>query len=483
MHASVLQQLFAATRESCKTVAELVDEKGAESLDENDVLAVFRQEFYCPGRGPTGTLSSSCPSLELASDAPKNHLRGGICDQHDEKAAVYLCGHSLGLLPKRAYRLVSEHLELWARLGVRGHFEGPDPWYTFDERPLNVGGAEIVGALPHEVVYMNSLTVNLHLMMIAFYRPTAKRHRILIEKHSFPSDRCVVLSQVAYHGYDPATAILEVGAGSEDAGLIDLNQLESVLNEYSDEIALVLLPGVQYLTGQLLPMEELVNIVRKTSKDIKIGFDLAHAVGNVVLKLHEWAPDFACWCCYKYMNGGPGAVAGCFVNEKHTCATDLERLPRLCGWWGLERSCRFETPRALSLPSGAKSFQLSNPPILALAPVVASLEIFRMAGGMQAIRQKSVLLTGYLELLLEQLVKEKVLIITPQDPNSRGCQLSLKLNCSATAKELCERLANEGFICDAREPNILRVAPVPLYNSFSDVHSFVRALVRLTSIP
>lgn len=469
--------LLAATNGKCQSVAQLVERSGAESLDAGDRLAAFREEFYFPLRD--GFLEASkdrvlIPNFEKPEDGKEVSVAS--CPESATSRVTYLCGHSLGLMPKRACALVSKHLNLWARLGVKAHFQGADPWYSYDEQPMLAGGAEIVGALPHEVVYMNSLTVNLHLMMVSFYRPTTDRFRIIMEKDAFPSDRCVVLSQVIYHGLDPSEAVLEVGFGFDNGGLIKFEQLRSLIMDHSKDVALVLLPGVHYLTGQLLPMERIVRLVREASPEMRIGFDLAHAVGNVILKLHEWAPDFACWCSYKYLNGGPGAVAGCFVSEKHALETDVTVLPRFCGWWGLERTRRFEAPRTLTLPSGASSFQLSNPPILSLAPVVASLEIFHAAGGMDAVRKKSVLLTGYMELLLDRNLGHLVESITPRDPANRGCQLSLRILTADRASEICQKLAEAGFICDSREPNILRVAPVPLYNSFEDVFSFVHAL-------
>ncbi|KAK4530885.1 hypothetical protein CCYA_CCYA06G1742 [Cyanidiococcus yangmingshanensis] len=476
MEESIVSELIAATNGNCKSVAEIAELSGAIALDMNDRLSGFRKEFCLPLCEDVETEATDTASVRKQSSPQSAVDRRKRCDGGVRPSAVYLCGHSLGLLPKRTRELVSVHLDLWAQLGVRAHFEGTQPWYSYEEEPIRAGGADIVGALPHEVVYMNSLTVNLHLMMVAFYRPTTQRYRVIIEKDSFPSDRCVVLSQVIHHGFDPSTAIIEIGSKSDDGSLIDFENLRSLIIQHSEDVALVLLPGVHYLTGQLLPMRELVRVVREASSEMRIGFDLAHAVGNVILRLHEWAPDFACWCSYKYLNGGPGAVAGCFVSEKHALTTDISALPRFCGWWGLERAHRFETPRLLTLTSGASSFQLSNPPILSLVPVVASLEIFRAAGGMEVIQQKSVLLTGYLELLLERNIGEVVEFITPREPNNRGSQLSLRLKIAVRASRVCEKLAQRGFICDSREPNILRVAPAPLYNSFEDVYSFARAL-------
>jgi kynureninase len=409
----------------------------AEQLDRSDALAPFRDEFHLPQR-------------------------------HDGSPSVYLCGHSLGLASRRALRIVNEELEHWARLGVDGHFDSPRPWLSYHELLTN-GLAHLTGAAPIEVVAMNSLTVNLHLMLATFYRPTPERYKILIEQQAFSSDRYAVASQIVRHGLDPAAALLAI-APDED-GALSTGRLCDVIEREGARIAVVLLPGVQYLTGQWLDMRTLAECARK--QGCIVGFDLAHAVGNVPLQLHDWNADFAVWCGYKYLNGGPGATAGCFVHERHARNFDL---PRFAGWWGHDKSSRFDMPAQFRPLPGAEGWQISNPPILSTAPLVASMELFERAG-MQTLRAKSVLLTGYLESLLRQQLSDSVTIITPSDRDARGCQLSLRLRRSAEdARAVHKSLGARGFVCDWREPDVIRAAPVPLYNTFTEVWEFVEAL-------
>ncbi len=419
------------------------DRSYAEQQDRDDPLSSFRAAFYFPKR---------------ANDTP----------------VVYLCGHSLGLQPKDARRVLNEELDAWAELGVDAHFDSKRPWVSFHER-LAPSLAQLAGALPSEVVAMNSLTVNLHLMLASFYRPRGARAKILIEQRAFSSDRYAVRSHLAQRGIDPATAVIEVEPRFEEDTFYTDDICELIANR-ADEIALVLLPGIQYLTGQCFDMERISATARKHG--CFVGFDLAHAMGNVPLKLHDWGADFAVWCGYKYLNGGPGAIGGCFVHERHGTAFEL---PRFAGWWGHDKRSRFAMPDAFQPLQGAEGWQLSNPSIFAAAPLLASLEQFDRAG-IDTLRARSIRLTGYLELLLGTWLGEDVDILTPSNIEARGCQLSLRLNKPANeARAIHERLSRAGYICDWREPDVIRVAPVPLYNTFVDVWAFADALKRLCS--
>lgn len=412
-----------------------LDTMYAAELDSADELAGFRERFLIPKR---------------------NNL--------DEE--IYLCGNSLGLQPKTAREFIEQELREWELLGVRGHFAAKRPWMPYHEF-LTEKTAELVGALPSEVVNMNTLTTNLHLMMVSFYRPTSQRYKLLIEKGAFPSDRYATESQVRFHGFDPLDALLEIGPREGETVIRD-EDLYALIESQGDEIALIMLPGVQYYTGQVFDMQEVTRLGHR--KGCMVGFDLAHATGNLVMQLHDWNVDFAVWCNYKYMNAGPGAVAGCFVHEDH----HREPLPRFAGWWGHDKQTRFSMgPDFHPIPS-VEGWQLSNPPILALAPILASLEIFHEAG-MQRLRAKSERLTGYLEHLLRERLPENVEIITPLEPSRRGCQLSLRVT-SGDGRQVFETLENGGVTCDWREPDVIRVAPVPLYNSFVDVSRFVQEL-------
>jgi kynureninase len=381
---------------------------------------------------------------------------------------VYLSGHSLGLQPKTAAAYVEEELKEWARLGVEGHFQAKNPWMPY-HRLLAEQTAELVGAEPREVVVMNSLTVNLHLMMVSFYRPTRERHKIVVERGAFPSDQYAVKSQIRFHGLDPATSLIELTPRADEACLRD-EDIEELIEREGDTIALILLGGVNYQTGQAFDMEGITRLGR--ARGCVVGLDLAHAAGNLPLKLHEWGPDFAVWCSYKYLNGGPGCVAGCFVHERHARAWDV---PRFAGWWGHDEQSRFEMGPDFQAMSGAEGWQLSNPSIVSLAVLRASMDIFHEAG-MERLRAKSISLTGYLEFqlneLLKQNVSQKFSIITPVEPDRRGAQISIRIHQKGRA--LCQRLAREGVVGDWREPNTFRVAPVPLYNSYRDVFRFVR---------
>jgi len=407
------------------------------AMDDRDPLKEFRGRFLFP------------------------KAEGGDC--------VYLCGHSLGLQPKTAAAYVEEELKEWARLGVEGHFQAKNPWMPY-HRLLAKQTAELVGAEPREVVVMNSLTINLHLMMVSFYRPTRERHKIVVERGAFPSDQYAVKSQIRFHGLDPATSLIELTPRADEACLRD-EDIEELIEREADTIAVILLGGVNYQTGQAFDMEGITRLGR--ARGCVVGLDLAHAAGNLPLKLHEWGPDFAVWCSYKYLNGGPGCVAGCFVHERHARAWDV---PRFAGWWGHDEQSRFEMGPDFQAMSGAEGWQLSNPSIVSLAVLRASMDIFHEAG-MERLRAKSISLTGYLEFLLNQLllkqnVSQKFSIITPIEPDRRGAQISIRIHQKGRA--LCERLAWEGVVGDWREPDIFRVAPVPLYNSYHDVSRFVR---------
>jgi len=389
----------------------------------------------------------------------------------DGGPGVYFCGHSLGLAPRSAADAVNEELAMWAERGVEGHFDPLRPWTRFHER-LTAPLAELSGALRSEVVAMNTLTVNLHLMLTSFYRPSGARTRILIEQRAFSSDRYAVDSHIRLHGLDPQRALLQIGPREGESGIRTEDVCE-LLEREGQQIATVLLSGVQYLSGQRFDMASIASCARR--QGCVVGFDLAHAIGNVPLQLHDWNTDFAVWCGYKYLNGGPGAIGGCFVHERHARAFDL---PRLAGWWGHDTSTRFAMPEAFGPQAGAPGWQVSNLPILSAAPLLASLALFQEAG-IDALRTKSVRLTGYLESLLRATLSESVTILTPSEPLARGCQLSLRLRRSSSeARAVYTALIRDGFICDWREPDVIRVAPVPLYNTFTEVQQFVTALTR-----
>jgi kynureninase len=409
----------------------------ARAQDRADPLARFRDEFHIPKSA------------------------GGAEE-------VYLCGHSLGLMPKRAETYVLEELAIWKRRGVRGHFEPERPWMPYHEL-LTEPSAALVGAEPHEVAVMGSLTANLHLMMVSFYRPTLERHKVLIEDRAFSSDRYAVESQIRFHGLEPASSLLVARPRTGEACLRREDLAETIERE-GDAIALILMPGVQYYTGEVFDLDEITRLGH--GRGCVVGFDLAHAAGNIPLALHDTGCDFACWCSYKYLNGGPGAVGGLFVHERHARRTDV---PRLAGWWGHDKDTRFEMgPEFRAIP-GAEGWQQSNPPILALAAVRAALEVFGEAGGMAALRAKSERLTGFLESLLRRELPEHIEILTPSEPARRGCQLSLRIK-TTDGRGLYERITAAGITCDWREPDVMRVAPVPLYNRFEDAHRFVEAL-------
>ncbi len=407
----------------------------AKGLDQKDSLKKYRELFHFP------------------KDSKGNHL-------------IYLCGNSLGLQPKSAKSYIDQELDDWARLGVEGHFHAKHPWMPYHEI-LTQKMAGVVNAKPVEVVVMNSLTVNLHLMMVSFYRPTMLKNKIVIEQNAFPSDQYAVKSQIHFHGYSLENSLLEISPEPNENWIRTENILK-IIEEQGDSIALLLLGGVNYYTGQAFQMKLITEAAHK--KNILVGFDLAHAAGNIELRLHDWNVDFAVWCSYKYLNSGPGGIAGCFVHEHF--AMDGE-MPRFAGWWGHRKETRFSMPSSFSPINGAEGWQLSNPPILTMASLKASLDIFDEAG-MENLCNKSRLLTGFMEFLLDDLQNSSIEIITPKDPEQRGAQLSIRVKNSN--KELFTGLIKKGVICDWREPDVIRAAPVPLYNSFEDVFLFVDAL-------
>ena len=402
----------------------------AEELDSADALAHFRQQF----RFPTWRTGHS---------------------------PVYLCGNSLGLQSDLARRYVEQELDAWSEYAVDGHFHSGRPWMSYHRLAAD-GFADLTGAKPSEVVAMNTLTVNLHLLMAGFYRPSAERYRIVVEEKAFPSDRYAAASQIALAGFDADDGVLEWRPRGSDGELF-IEDLESLLKEHGHSIALLLLPGVQYYTGQVLDMQAICELGRMHG--IPVGLDLAHAIGNVEMNLGDWSPDFACWCTYKYLNAGPGAIAGAFVPERHASAARA-----LHGWWGNAEATRFKMRPEFDPAEGAELWQMSNPPILSLAPVVASLELF-LDAGFDRLRQKSTQLTGYLEWLIRTRFDGRIRSITP--PDAQACQSSLKvIDPSIDPRKVFDGLCDRNVTGDWREPDVIRVAPAPLYNSFSDVYEF-----------
>jgi kynureninase len=412
----------------------------------------------------------------LAQDAadPLREMRAQfLIPQHDGADQAYFVGNSLGLQPRGARAHVEEVLSKWAAEAVEGHFTGQAQWLDYHQL-VRESLARLVGAAPTEVVAMNTLTVNLHLMMVSFYRPTRERPAILIEAGAFPSDRYAVESQIAFHGFDPATDLIEVQPDGAD-GTTSMEAIERAIAQHGERLALVLWPGVQYRTGQSFDLPRIARLAH--DHGAMCGFDLAHAVGNLELALHDSGVDFAVWCHYKYLNSGPGAVAGCFVHERHAHSD----RPRFAGWWGHEQSTRFRMGPHFVPTAGADGWQLSNPPILGMAPLRASLELYD-AAGMPALRAKSLKLTGYLETLIRQRLDGTLQIVTPADPTRRGCQLSLRviggrgLTGRDAGRALFDYMATQGVLGDWREPDVIRISPAPLYNTHADVLRFVRTV-------
>lgn len=413
----------------------------ARELDAKDSLASFRDKFYFP------------------------HLHG--------KQAIYFTGNSLGLQPKNTETYLKEELEEWKTWGVEGHFNAKRPWFAYHEFFLE-SLSKIVGAKPEEVVAMGSLTANLHLLLVSFYRPTKERFKIICEQKPFPSDTYAFASQARFHGFDPNEAIIELQP-REGEYIIRTEDILATIEKHKDEVALVCLGGVNYFTGQLFDMKSITEAAHKAGAFA--GFDLAHAVGNVPLQLHDWNVDFACWCSYKYMNSGPGGVAGIFVHEKYS---KLKEIPRFEGWWGYDPETRFNMKAEFEPMAGAGAWQVSNAPVFTMACHRAALDIFDQTS-MVELRAKSEKLTGYLEFLIKEIIKEKgadsIRIITPENPAERGCQLSLIF--PNKGKEVFNSLTEAGIISDWREPNVVRIAPAPLYNSFEDVYIFAQELKKM----
>ena len=407
----------------------------AARLDRDDPLAGFRDQFEFP-------------------------------DERNGHPPVYLCGHSLGLQPKLAARYVSEELSEWARRGVEGHFEAARPWVSY-HRNATGALAALTGSNESEVVAMNTLTVNLHVLMSGFYRPDSQRRKIVIESTAFPSDRYAAASQIRMRGHDPGHDLLEWQP--RDDQLLYLDDLAELLEREGEQTALLLLPGVQYFSGQVLDMPGICDLAR--NHGCKVGFDLAHAIGNIALDLHEWGPDFAAWCGYKYLNAGPGAIAGAFVHERHLAPGNLDQLH---GWWGNDEATRFEMRDEFDPAPGADLWQLSCPPVLSFAPVLASLEIFTDAD-LSRLIEKSRRLTGYLAWLIARRFEGRIEIITPAD--ERGCQLSLVVqDKTVDPRQVFRNLTDLNVIGDWREPDVIRIAPAPLYNSYGDAFACAERL-------
>jgi len=387
----------------------------------------------------------------------------------DGKPLIYFAGNSLGLMPKAARKIVEQELDNWAELAVDAHHRAGTPWYSYHET-FREPTARLIGAQPNEVICMNSLTVNLHLMLVTFYGPTKSRNKILAEEPAFPSDTYAIKSQIIHRRLDPKDALI-LARPRKGEFTVRTEEIVDLIERHRDRLAVVMIGAVNFFTGQLFDIEKITTVAQKHG--IVVGFDLAHAIGNLPLALHAWNVDFAVWCSYKYLNAGPGAVAGAFVHERHATNT---KLPRLAGWFGNDPNTRFRLhlePEFIPVPS-ADGWQISNPPIFSMAPLRASLSIFDEAGGMEPLRAKSIKLTGYLQFLLEQAGSNRFSIITPREANERGCQLSILAH--EHPKELFRKLQAAGIKCDFREPNVIRVAPTPLYNTFHEVWRFARIL-------
>ena len=410
----------------------------AKVQDEKDPLKSYRELFYIP-------------------------------TDKDGKELIYMCGNSLGCQPKAVSQYIEQELKDWKNLGVEGHFEAKNPWLPYHEQ-LSQLMADIVGAKASEVVIMNTLTTNLHLMMVSFYNPTPKRHKIIIESDAFPSDKYAVESQIRQRGFDPKESLI-LWQPRDGEELCRYEDLEALIEEHGDSIALLLIGNTNYYSGQCYPIKKITELGHTNGS--KVGFDLAHGVGNIMPELHKNGPDFAVWCTYKYLNSGPGSLGGCFVHERHHKDTTIQRFT---GWWGQNKDTRFNMRKGFDPIPTAEGWQLSNPPILSMAAVKASLNIFAKAG-MKNIRTKSEKLTGYLEFLINELNNEDITIITPSDPSQRGCQLSIQAK--NANKSLHTKLTQAGVVSDWREPDVIRVAPAPLYNSFVDVFKMVECLKKV----
>jgi kynureninase len=403
--------------------------KHATELDRADPLAPYRDRFHIPR-------------------------------YEDGNEVAYLCGNSLGLAPKAAGACVQQELQAWETLGVEGHFKPMRPWVSFHEL-FAEHLARIVGARPYEVVAMNTLTVNLHLMLTSFYRPTVNRFKVLVGHAAFPSDRYALASQIQLRGFTPQASLI-VATPREGEHTLHTEDIVALIEQHGASLALILMDSVNYYTGEVVDIARITEAAH--AHGIVAGFDLAHAAGNVPLSLHDWNADFAVWCHYKYLNGGPGCVAGCFVHERHGFSRDP--LPRMAGWWGHDKHNRFAMGPEFEPIPGAEGWQVSNPPLFSLAALLPSLELFSEVG-MPRLRAKSESLTGFLDRALRELLAERIEIITPSEPTQRGCQISIRVK--RNAKPTFAALIAHGVICDWREPDVIRLAPVPLYNRFADV--------------
>ena len=407
----------------------------AKKEDEKDSLKKFREEFLFP------------------KDKQGNNL-------------IYLCGNSLGLQPKKTSNYVKQELESWANLGVEGHSKAKNAWMTYHDM-LTANMAKIVGAKQSEVVIMNTLTVNLHLLMVSFYQPTKTKYKIVVEADAFPSDKYAVESQLKFHGFNSEDGLI-LWKPRDGEDLCRFEDLEEILQEQGDSIALIMIGSTNYYSGQSFPLKKITQLGH--SHSCMVGFDLAHGAGNIQPNLHESGADFAVWCTYKYLNSGPGSLGGCFIHERHE---NNKKLNRFAGWWGHNKDTRFNMRKEFDAIPGAEGWQLSNPPILSMAPIRASLDTFAEAG-FENIRKKSVRLTNYLEFLIEDINNESIHIITPKNPEERGCQLSIQVK--NADKSLFDKITEAGIIADWREPDVIRVAPAPLYNNFEDVFHFAKRL-------
>ncbi|HPH91168.1 MAG TPA: kynureninase [Ferruginibacter sp.] len=414
----------------------------AKQLDEQDTLKSFREKFYIP------------------------FING--------KDSIYFTGNSLGLQPKTTQDYVVNELEDWANFGVEGHFHARKPWLSYHEI-FAEQLAKVVGALPEEVVAMNQLTVNLHFLMVSFYRPSKQRYKIICEAKAFPSDQYAIESQIKFHGFTPADAIIEVAPRAGEYSL-RTEDIISTIQQHSSETALILFGGVNYYSGQVLDMESITKAAHAAG--ITCGFDLAHAVGNVELKMHDWDVDFACWCSYKYLNSGPGGVSGVFINKRHI---DNKDIPRFAGWWGHTKETRFKMEKGFEPIPTAEGWQVSNAPVLSMAAHKASLDIFEEAG-LSNLFAKGQLLSDYLLFILNDInagsTEKLIEVITPA--NAKGCQVSMLM--LKKGKEIFEALKQNGVLADWREPNVIRVAPVPLYNTFTDVFLFGQIISKMLSV-
>ncbi|MDY8138607.1 kynureninase [Aquimarina sp. 2201CG5-10] len=420
------------------TIASKTSLAYAKELDQKDKIGHYRDQFHIP-KDDTG------------------------------KDWIYMCGNSLGLQPKTTKEYVQQELDDWANYGVEGHFEAKTPWMPYHEF-LTDAMAKVVGAKPLEVVIMNTLTTNLHLLMVSFYQPTKTKYKIVIESDAFPSDRYAVESQLRFHGFDHEEGLIE-WKPREGEELLRMDDLETILDQQGDEIALLLIGGVNYYTGQFLDIKKIADLGH--AQNCMVGIDLAHGVGNIKPELHHSGVDFAAWCTYKYLNSGPGSLGGLFVHEKHAHNKELKRF---AGWWSHNKDTRFNMRQDFDVMPGAEGYQLSNPPILSMAAIKASLDIFEKVG-MDVLREKSVALTGYLESLINEIDTDRIKIITPTIPEERGCQLSIQVK--NADKSLHQKLTDHHIITDWREPDVIRFAPVPLYNSFEDVYKMVEILKTL----